>query len=110
MRQRKILLNFILKNDISDPLRSELWLRGSGAKTLLNSPENFDYYRRLALIESSDMDMKINEQLQPNDSLKSSNLPSTWHTNVLKKQLNVFICGVFSAKIYFINSLLIKLL
>ena len=43
--ERKVIQSYILKCELSDENRKELWLRGSGAKTLM-----FDhpgYYQRL---------------------------------------------------------------
>ena len=38
--QRDVLHKYIMKNELPENLRVELWLRGSGAKTLMNDPSN----------------------------------------------------------------------
>jgi len=45
VKQRKFIQSCILKYKLPDCLRREVWLRGSGAKTLMN--DNPGYYERL---------------------------------------------------------------
>lgn len=39
-QQRRNLQKFVYRHEIPQRLRCELWLRGSGAKTLMNDPSN----------------------------------------------------------------------
>ena len=44
----RVKLSFYLTDhEISDKQRCELWIRGSGAKTLMYDPSNINYYRNL---------------------------------------------------------------
>ena len=43
--ERKVIQSYILKCELNDELRKQLWLRGSGAKTLMM--DNHGYYQRL---------------------------------------------------------------